>query len=130
MNRVHLYERGAELDALRSASAQARAGYGGLVMVEGAAGNGKSALLAATAEEAAAGGLRVLSARGSELERGLAFGVIRQLFEMVVAAATPAERADLLAGAAAPAERVLASGSLRDARGSAAEGGFAALHGI
>ena len=129
MNRVHLYEREAELEALRSATAQAQAGYGGLVMIEGAAGNGKSALLAATAEEAATGGLRVLSARGSDLERGLAFGVIRQLFETVVAAATPAERADLLAGAAAPAERVLA-GSLRDAPGSAAEGGFAALHGI
>jgi predicted ATPase len=130
VNRVRLYERGPELDALRSASAQARAGCGGLVMVEGAAGNGKSALLAATAEEAATAGLRVLRARGSELERGLAFGVVRQLFETVVAAVTPAERADLLAGAAAPAERVLALDGFRDTPGSAAGDGFAALHGI
>jgi DNA-binding CsgD family transcriptional regulator len=130
LNRAHLYERGAELDALRSAWGQARADCGCLVVVEGAAGNGKSSLLAVTGEEAAAGGLRVLRARGSELERGLAFGVIRQLFETVVAAATPAERADLLAGAAAPAQRVLALGSLRSAPRSAAEDGFAALHGI
>ncbi len=131
MGRVHLYERGAELAALRAAGIRARAGGGVLVMVEGAAGNGKSTLLAAAGADAAASGLRVLRARGSDLERGLPFGVIRQLFETVVAAAAPAERADLLAGAAAPAERVLALGSsLRDAPPSAAEGGFAALHGI
>jgi DNA-binding CsgD family transcriptional regulator len=126
----HLYERGAELDLLRSAWARAGAGRGALVMVEGAAGNGKSTLLAATAEEAAASGLRVLRARGSELERGLAFGVVRQLFELVLAVATPAGRADLLAGAASAAERVLAPDSLGAAPVSAAESGFAALHGI
>src|SRR5438876_7337999 len=117
----HLYERGAELDMLRSAWARAGAGRGGLIIVEGAAGNGKSTLLAATAEEAAASGLRVLRARGSELERGLAFGVVRQLFELVLAVATPAGRADLLAGAAAAAERVLAPDSLGAAPVSAAE---------
>ena len=115
---------------LRSAWALATAGRGGLVMVESAAGNGKSTLLAATAEEAAARGLRVLRARGSELERGLAFGVVRQLFETVVTTAPPARRAELLAGAAAPAERVLALDSVRDAPVAAADSGFAALHGI
>jgi DNA-binding CsgD family transcriptional regulator len=126
----HLYERGAELGMLRSEWARAGAGRGGLIMVESAAGNGKSTLLAATAEQAAASGLKVLRARGSELERGLAFGVVRQLFETVVNTAPPARRAELLAGAAAPAERVLALDSVRDAPVAAADSGFAALHGI
>jgi DNA-binding CsgD family transcriptional regulator len=126
----HLYEREAELDVLRSAWARARAEHGGLVMVEGAAGNGKSALLAVAAREAAVSGLRVLRARGSELERGLGFGVVRQLFETLVAAAPPADRAGLLAGAAAPAERVLALAGVRDEPEPVADSGFAALHGI
>ena len=125
-----LYERGPELDLLRSAWARAGAGRGGLIMVEGAAGHGKSTLLAATAEEASASGLRVLRARGSELERGLAFGVVRQLFELVLAAANPAWRADLLAGAAAAAERVLAPDGPGVAAESATDSGFTALHGI
>jgi DNA-binding CsgD family transcriptional regulator len=124
-----LYERETELGMLRSAWAQAEAGRGGFVVVEGAAGNGKSVLVAATAAEAAASGLVVLRARGTELERGLGFGVVRQLFETMVAAAPPARRAELLAGSAAPAERVLALDSVRDAPAAAASG-FAALHGI
>jgi DNA-binding CsgD family transcriptional regulator/tetratricopeptide (TPR) repeat protein len=130
MDGRHLYERETELGMLASAWARAEAGRGGLVMVEGAAGNGKSVLVAAAAADAAATGLRVLRARGSELERGLGFGVIRQLFETVVAAAPPARRAELLTGAAAPAGRVLALDSLRDAPVPAADSGFAALHGI
>jgi len=126
----HLYERLAELGMLRSEWARAGAGRGGLIMVESAAGNGKSTLLAATAEQAAASGLKVLRARGSELERGLAFGVVRQLFETVVTTAPPARRAELLAGAAAPAERVLTLDSVRAAQVAAADSGFAALHGI
>ena len=91
-------------------------------MVEGAAGNGKSALLAATAASTRPRpGCGCCVRVVANWRRGLAFGVIRQLFERVVAAAAPAERADLLAGAAAPAERVLAlDGSLRDTPPSAA----------
>ena len=66
----------------------------------------------------------------SELERGLAFGVVRQLFELVLAAANPAWRADLLAGAAAAAERVLAPDGPGVAAESATDSGFTALHGI
>jgi hypothetical protein len=46
-----------------------------------------------------AGELEVLTARGGELEGEFAFGVVRQLFEAPLAAATPELRADLLAGA-------------------------------
>ena len=130
MTRAHLYERDAELDLLRSAWTQAATGRGGLVMVEGAAGNGKSALLALAADQAAASGLRVQRARGSELERGLAFGVIRQLFQTVVAAATPAERVGLLGGAAAPARRVLGLDYSQGGPAPGPDGGFGALHGL
>jgi predicted ATPase len=101
----HLLERDAELSRLYDAVGEARGGSGGLVLVEGPAGAGKSALLAAAVGYS--DGLRVLRATGSEHEREFAFGAIRQLFEPVLAAADTAQRARLLAGAAAPAERIV-----------------------
>lgn len=96
-----LLERTHELELLRAAIADASAGAGRLVIIEGPAGIGKSALLAQARELAAQAGLRVLSARGHELERAFAFGVARQLFELTVARAEPARQRQLLAGAAA-----------------------------
>jgi DNA-binding CsgD family transcriptional regulator len=125
-----LLEREAELAVLGSAWGSARDGDGRLVVVEGVAGNGKSALLAASVEQAGERGLRVLRARGSELERGLAFGAIRQLFEPVIARLGPAKSEPLFIGAAAPAARVVAPDSTGDVPGLAADGGFAVLHGI
>ena len=55
-------------------------------MVEGPPGIGKSSLLAAA--RALARDLRVLSARGGELEREFPFGIVRQLLEPVVLGAT------------------------------------------
>ena len=52
---------------------------GGLVLVEGEPGIGKTALLAWLGERAAELGLVVRCARGAELERSFAFGVARQL---------------------------------------------------
>jgi hypothetical protein len=51
--------------------------------------------------------MRVLRARGGELERDFGFGVVRQLFEPVLAAASAAERAEWLEGAAGRAARLL-----------------------
>ena len=80
---------------------------GGAVLVEGEAGIGKSALLQAmvgAARERTA--LRVLTARGTELEFDLAFGGVRQLLAPVVA--MPAgEREPLFDGPAALAGAVL-----------------------
>ncbi len=70
----------------------------------------------------------MLAARGSELEREFPFGVVRQLFEPVLI--DPEAHANLLSGAAAPAEPVFAPP--RDTAGPS-EGGdasFAALHGL
>lgn len=96
-----LLERERELERLRIGVAAAGAGTGGLVLVEGDPGVGKTALLAAVAEIAAAAGLTVLSARGGELEAASGFGVAQQLLERCVVEAGAEERERLLAGAAA-----------------------------
>ena len=76
-----LLERDGELTALRAAVGQ---GGPGLVVVEGPAGIGKTRLLAEVRRDVEP---RVLAARGGELEQGLAFGVVRQLFETAISAA-------------------------------------------
>src|SRR6266480_6198000 len=76
-----LLERNEELARIESALAEARTGRGRFLVIEGPAGMGKTALLAAARTAAAEGGMRVLRARGTELERNFAFGVVRQLFE-------------------------------------------------
>ena len=76
-----LLEREKELAAIGDLLAGARAGRGGVATIEAAAGLGKTRLLDAAAERAAAEGMRVLSARGFELERQFTFGVVRQLYE-------------------------------------------------
>jgi DNA-binding NarL/FixJ family response regulator/tetratricopeptide (TPR) repeat protein len=59
---------------------------GGLSVFEGAPGVGKSALIEAACTMAAARGLTVARATGSEFEREVAYGVVRQLFESLHAA--------------------------------------------
>jgi AAA ATPase domain len=67
---------------------------GGVLLVEGRAGIGKTSLVEAACSRADALGQVVLRARGSELEAGFAFGVVRQLFErrLAGAVATPSPR--------------------------------------
>src|SRR3712207_2425401 len=99
MVREHLLERGADLDAIDRALDDARDGHGRVVVVEGHAGIGKSALLDATRDRARASGMAVAGARASELEREFPFGVAVQLFEPFLRSAGD----DLLGGAAAAA---------------------------
>src|SRR5262245_66074285 len=68
--------------------------------------------------------MRTLSARGSEMERAFAFGVVRQLFGPAVARLGAAERAEVFAGAAGLAERLLAE------EGESAGSPFALYHGL
>jgi DNA-binding CsgD family transcriptional regulator len=122
-----LLEREAELGVLETLVAQAAGGDGRVGLIEGAPGIGKSSLVAAAAGLAAGAGMRCFSARGSPMERAFPFGVVRQLFELVLAAG-PAERAELFAGPAARAERLLSG-----VGGPAADGGggpFAVYHGL
>lgn len=74
--------------------------HGGVLVVEGGAGIGKTSLVEVACRRAAARNHEILRARGSELEADFAFGVVRQLFERRLAAAAAAEREALLAGPA------------------------------
>src|SRR5687767_14452976 len=93
-----LLERGEELARIESALAEACSGRGTFVVVEGPAGIGKTAVIAAARAAAAEKGMRVLRSRGTELERDFAFGVVRQLFEPPLADVSDIERLDLLEG--------------------------------
>src|SRR6516165_11075547 len=102
-------------------------GRGRMLLLEGRAGIGKTSLIEVACSRAGELGGEVLRARGSELESGFAFGVVRQLFERRMAAAGEGERAALLAGPAAAA-RPLLSGEV-SAR-PAGDSSFAVLHGL
>ena len=128
-----LLERSEELARIESALAEARSGRGRFVVVEGPAGIGKTALLAAARTAATEEGMRVLRSRGAELERDFAFGVVRQLFEPPLAEASGLERADLLEGTAGVAAGVLGLPGAPPADGPPASGidpSFAVLHGL
>ena len=84
MASLRLLERDTELDALRELVRAASDRRGQLVLVEGAAGIGKSALLAEGRDIAQAGGARLLSAHGTELGRDVPFGVARRLLNGVL----------------------------------------------
>lgn len=75
---VPLLERSDELGVLRRNAQQAVRGRPRFVVIEGPAGIGRTSLLD---EFVAEGAMRTLRARCDELERGLAYGVVRQLFE-------------------------------------------------
>ena len=98
--RGRLLERDEELARVEQAIAALRGGHGGALVIQGAAGIGKSALLRAVSERSAVQGVQTLIARGSELERDFGFGVVRPLLETHVVRVGESERAELLAGEA------------------------------
>lgn len=123
-----LLEREHELSALDALLADAERGSGRLAVLEGPAGIGKTRLVSDLRQRAEARGHRVLSARGSELERDFAFGIVRQLLEPVLRGADEAERERLMSGAAAFAEPVFAEHAL-DAS-PAGDPSYGVLHGL
>jgi DNA-binding CsgD family transcriptional regulator len=128
-----LLERRQELARIESALEDACAGGGRFVVVEGPAGIGKTALLAAARTAAVDHGMRVLRSRGAELEREFAFGVVRQLFEPALAEASELERADLMQGGAGAAVALLGLPGTAAANGGPSTGvdpSFAILHGL
>ncbi len=72
-----------------------------VLLVTGEAGMGKTVLLAAVADRARSGGMRVLSVTGRESESRLAFAGLHQLLRPVLpgAAGLPARQARALSGA-------------------------------
>src|SRR3712207_6502781 len=124
-----LLERDAELARLREAFDAAALSDGALVLVEGEAGIGKTALLDAATREARDRGFRVLRARGGELEREFGFGIVRQLFEAPMRAEDAASRAELLSSAGDIVATVLGiGGAAPPATGQ--DAAFAAQHGL
>jgi DNA-binding SARP family transcriptional activator/tetratricopeptide (TPR) repeat protein len=111
-----LVEREDELHAMDDAIGRVSSGEGGVVLIEGPAGIGKTRLLDEMRRRAMERELLVLDARAGSLEREFAFGVARQLLEPV---ADPA----LLEGPAAAARVVLSDGG-------AAEGTFPILNAL
>jgi DNA-binding CsgD family transcriptional regulator len=128
-----LLERNEELARIESALAEARARRGRFLVIEGPAGIGKTALLAAARTAAAEGGMRVLRSRGTQMETNFAFGVVRQLFEPPLVEASELERADLLQAAAGVAAGLLGLPGAPPADGPPSSGvdpSFAILHGL
>lgn len=118
-----LVERDSELAAIKTFVRR-----GGVMLIEAGAGVGKTSLLEAACAIARREKRTVLRARGSDLERDFAFGIVRQLFERRCADATADERDALLAGPARPVVTLFQ----RDDSSSSAEQdtGFAVLHGL
>jgi DNA-binding SARP family transcriptional activator len=119
-----LVDRERETAALTAAIATASMGSGGVVLIEGPAGIGKTRLLTEAVRRSTDAGLRGLSARCSQLERSFGFGAVRQLFEPALVGS--ARAAALLGGPAASAAGVfdpVASDLLAD-------GTFSVLHGL
>jgi DNA-binding CsgD family transcriptional regulator len=124
-----LLERGAELASIADARDAAANGRGGVLLIEGAAGIGKTRLLQEAASKGRGAGARVLTGRGGEFEHAFPFGVVRQLFEGALAALPAGERADVLAGAAARAGQLL--GQPQNGEGApAGDEQFAIQHGL
>jgi hypothetical protein len=109
---ARLLERGEELARIEQAISALQQGHAGVMVIQGAAGIGKSALLQALCERAMEAGVQTLTARSSELERDFGFGIVRQLLEVQLVRARESERAELLSGAAGLAAPVLGLGGM------------------
>jgi DNA-binding CsgD family transcriptional regulator len=102
-----LLEREIELRAVDELLEAGRAARGHLLLVEGHAGIGKTAVLDEAVARARAADMIVMRARASELESDFAFGIAVQLFEPLLAGADDETRDRLLAGSAALAGPLL-----------------------
>ena len=116
-----LLERAAEVAAITAAIDAAVAGSGSVLLVEGAAGIGKTRLLADACERAAAAGMTVLTARAAEYEDGYAWGVVTQLFDSELRSSSAGTRED---AATLAARALIQPERPRD------EDAYAVLHGL
>ena len=130
-----LLDREHEVEHIRKAVRAVGQQAGVTLLIEGAAGMGKSRLLAVARVRASELGLRLLHARATEIEQGFPFGIARQLFERPLLEADADERDRWLAGAAALAADVLTAGPAPSASSQAsspstADSGYAWQHGL
>lgn len=113
---------------MRDALAAGRRGDGTLVLVEGPAGIGKTALVSRMLDEHAESGPPILRARGAPRETGFAYGVVRQLLEPLIVPLDDAARERVLEG---PAQRAaVLFGAVDPSATVPLDAGFAMLHGL
>lgn len=110
-----LVERHLEAEVIDAALTGSTQGQGRFVILYGRSGIGRSTLLAAAIRQAELHGIAILSAFGSELERGYGFGIVRQLLEARIAQLPAAERRSLLNHAGPAAAAALGIGPLNEA---------------
>src|SRR4029450_10403106 len=125
-----LLEREVQVAALRTLADAARSGAGRFVVIEGTAGIGKTRLLAEGRGPPGSAGRGVLAPRGGELGGEFAYGIVRQLFEPLLAVAAPELRAELLAGPAALIASLVGASQPTGSRDGAGGGSFAISHGL
>jgi predicted ATPase len=126
----HLLERQIELAACAELAGLASSGTGGVLLLAGPAGIGKTSLIQAWLPQAETRQMQVLSARASELEHDFPFGVVRQLFELPLASLPDEEQAEVLSGAAGLAAPLLSDRQLESEQPSPDAASYAALHGL
>src|SRR4051794_27598850 len=107
---ARLLEREGELSELAGLIDDACAGRGRVLPLEGPPGIGKTRLREAARSLARERGMALLSARASELDIEFPFGIVRQLFEPLLASSDPPRRDRLLHGAAGLAQPLLDPG--------------------
>lgn len=122
-----LLERQRELASVERLIDDAARGMGRALLIEGVPGIGKTRVLRESARLARERGLAVTTARGTELERTFAFGIVHQLLDPVVRAETPGALGHIWAGAAALARPVF---ELRPTIEATADPSHAVLHGL
>ncbi|HEX5826389.1 MAG TPA: AAA family ATPase [Candidatus Limnocylindrales bacterium] len=117
-----LVERDTELELLEASLDDAGRGRGRLIVIEGEAGIGKSSLVERLARRAHTKGMRVLVARGTELERQYPYGIAIRLFEPLVVGGPDTFLRGPAAAVAALFQRPGAGQEMTD--------GFTTIHGL
>ena len=107
---------------------RAHSGSGGVAVMEGPAGIGKTALLAEATRRADRLGFTVLRGSGARLELDYAFGVVRQLFAGAVAPRSQSH--ELFDGAARLAKAPLGLATADDTPAETSADPSAAMHGL
>ncbi len=125
-----LVERGDELATLTELVESAYVGAGRFGVIVGDAGIGKTTLVSEVRLAAELRGMEVLQARGGELEHDFSYGIVRQLFESRLAAASLEERRKALGGSAAIADQLFEEGATPSEGFGPVDTSFALLHGL
>ncbi len=108
-----LLERDGELAEVGATLDAAACAEGGLLLIEGAAGAGKTSLLDAAVASAEQRGMRVLRARGGEFEQDFPYGVVRQLLGPLRSG--QGDGVSLLSGRASLVSRAFEAGAAAEA---------------